>query len=77
MTVERVAEFAVTQVSFNSPGQYLACSSVANSISLIHLDEDVGKPGWLRLMIMANNLYFIIAVVVFMLAIVWMSLYKK
>ena len=71
--MERVAEFAVTQVSFNSVGRYLACSSVANSISLICLDEDVGKTGW---MMMENNLYFIIALVVFILAIVWMFLYK-
>lgn len=75
--MERVAEFAVTQVSFNSAGRYLACSSVANSISLVHLDEDVGKPWWKRLMIAESNLYFIIAVAVFILAIIWMSLYKK
>jgi hypothetical protein len=75
--VERVAEFAVTQISFNSVGRYLACSSVANSISLVHLDEDVGKPGWIRMMMEENNLYFIIAVVIFILAIVWMSLYRK
>jgi hypothetical protein len=75
--VERVAEFAVTQISFNSVGRYLACSSVANSISLIPLDENIGKPGWIRLMIMGNNLYFIIAVIVFILAVAWMFLYKK
>lgn len=75
--MERVAEFAVTQISFNSVGRYLACSSVANSISLIPLDETIGKPGWIRLMIVGKNLYFIIAVVIFILAVVWMSLYKK
>ena len=73
LTVERVAEFAVTQISFNPLGKYLACSSVANSISLIRSDEDAGRRGWMGV---ENNLYFIIALVLFVLAIVWMYLYK-
>ena len=71
--MEKVAEFAVTQISFNPVGKYLACSSVANKISLIRLDEGVGKQGWIGA---ENNLYFIIAGVLFILAIVCMYLYK-
>ena len=70
--MERVAEFAVTQVAFNSVGKYLACSSVANSISLIPLDEGLGKPGWIRVMIM-ENLYVVVASIIFLLALLlWM-----
>jgi hypothetical protein len=52
--VERVAEFAITQVSFNPAGTYLACSSVANSISIVTLDESPGQPHWLRLWVVEN-----------------------
>ena len=66
--MERVAEFAITQVAFNPAGKYLACSSVANSISLIPLDENLGKPGWIKQMIMENK-YYILAIIIILLAI--------
>ena len=44
-----MADFAVTQVSFSPSGGYLGCSSVANSISLIKVDEKVGEVGLLQL----------------------------
>jgi hypothetical protein len=66
--VERVAEFAVTQVAFNPAGTYLACSSVANSISLISLDENLEKTGWIKQMVMGNK-YYILAVIIILLAI--------
>ena len=66
--MERVAEFAVTQVAFNPAGTYLACSSVANSISLIHLDENLEKTGWIKQLFMENK-YYILAVIIILLAI--------
>lgn len=71
--MESVADFAITQIAFNPTGEYIACSSVANSVSLITLDEELGKAGWIRTVIM-QNLYVVLAVVVFLLAVwLWMG----
>ena len=70
LKLERVAEFAVTQVAFNPLGKYLACSSVSNSISLVKLDEDLEvQSQWIRKMIM-DRIFLILAIIAFILAIV-------
>lgn len=41
--VDKVADFAITQIRFNFEGSYVACSSVANSVSYIKLERDLEK----------------------------------
>lgn len=62
-----MADFAVTQVVFNRSGRYLACSSVANSISVIMVDENVGQTGLLQMG--AERRMWMIAVILLILAI--------
>jgi hypothetical protein len=57
--VEKVAEFWITQVSFNPVGTYLACSSVANSVAFIVLDETLGQTGWIYKWVVDNQLVLI------------------
>ena len=69
--MERVADFAVTQVSFNPSGRYLGCSSVANSISLVKVDEKVGQVGLLQLgmqmrMVVAAVVLVILAILLYL-----------
>jgi hypothetical protein len=67
-TVKDVADFAITQCVFNPSGNYIASSSVANSISVIKVEEgmEVAR-GWLtywfedRLFILSAILVFVIA----------------
>jgi hypothetical protein len=66
--VERVAEFAVTQVAFNHKATYLACSSVANSISLVTLKEGLGRPGIMP-QFRTENMYAILTVIVALMVI--------
>ena len=66
-----MADFAVTQIAFNPAGSYLACSSVANSISLVPLDESLGKPGWV-MQIVSENLFLILGVVILLLAVLYL-----
>ena len=41
--VTGVADFAITQVKFNPEGSYIACSSVANSLSFVELERGLEK----------------------------------
>ena len=72
-TIDKVADFTLTQIAFSPDGKYLACSSVANSISLIPLAEGLERPSSWRDTIMEFLFYFlglvvlVIAVQVFML----------
>jgi hypothetical protein len=59
LTVNQVAEFSITQVSFNPVGTYLACSSVANSIAFIALDETLGQTGKIPKWVVDNQLVVI------------------
>jgi hypothetical protein len=42
--VTGVADFAITQVEFNPEGSYIACSSVANTLSFVRLEPGLEKP---------------------------------
>ena len=67
--MEKVADFAITQCDFNPNGTYLACSSVANSISLIKLDQGLEKRvGSMRQSVM-SLLILILAFIILVLAI--------
>jgi uncharacterized membrane protein len=70
LTVEKIADFAVTQVAFNPSGRYIGCSSVANSISLINVDEDVGQVGLLQMGMQRQML--VLAVILLILAVLYL-----
>ena len=46
LTIEKVADFAITQIAFSPEGNYLACSSPANEVSLVTLGKDPIQQGW-------------------------------
>ena len=72
-TIDKVADFTLTQIAFSPNGKYIACSSIANSISLIPLAEGLETPASWRDRFMEILLYFlglvavVIAVQAFML----------
>ena len=72
MTVEQVAGFTITGIAFNPSGNYLACSSVANSIAVIEVDKDLGRP-WIKEMVM-ENLFNLIGLAMLILAIIFFIL---
>ena len=73
--MEQVAGFAITDIAFNPSGSYLACSSVANSIAVIPVHQDLGRP-WLKEMVM-ENLFRIIALAIIILAILFFVLTSR
>ena len=73
-TIDKVADFTLTQIAFSPDGKYLACSSVANSISLISLAEGLETPASWRDRLVEFLLYFLglVAVVIAVQAFVLM-----
>lgn len=67
-SVKDVADFAITQCVFNPSGKYIACSSVANSISVIKVEEgmEVAR-GWLTYWF-EDRLFLFLAILVFVIA---------
>jgi len=67
-TVKEVANFAITQCAFDPSGKYIAASSVANSISVIKVDEgmEVAR-GWLTYWF-EDRLFVLLAIMVFVIA---------
>ena len=67
-TVKEVAGFAITQCVFNPSGKYIACSSVANSISVIEVEDgmEVAR-GWLTYWF-EDRLFLLLAIMVFIIA---------
>ena len=57
--VAGVADFAITQVKFNPEGSYIACSSVANTLSFVRLEPDLEKPRSVWSMVTDNILVII------------------
>jgi ABC-type arginine transport system permease subunit len=62
--VDKVADFAVTQIAFNPIGTYLAASSVANSVSLIALDESLGQTRSMKQMVMEYWIWVLAALII-------------
>ena len=62
--MEKVADFAVTQIAFNPAGTYLAASSVANSVSLIALDEALGQTRSVKQMVMEYWIWVLAALII-------------
>ena len=54
-----MADFAITQVKFNSEGSRIACSSVANTLSSVELEHAFEKPRLVRDMLTGNILVII------------------
>jgi hypothetical protein len=74
LTVNQVAGFAITDIAFNPTGSYLSCSSVANSIAVIEVDKDLGRP---FKEIVMDNLFTIIAFAMLILAILFFVLTSR
>ena len=74
--MDKVADFAITQIRFNPVGSYIACSSVANSVSYIKLEQDLGKVKT-TLHLLEDNILYIIGVLCLLLAILYLRFIKQ
>jgi hypothetical protein len=71
LKVDKVADFAITQIAFNPEGTYLACSSPANGVSLIPLQKGLEQQKGAMEWIMENQLV-IMAIIILFLAIMYL-----
>jgi hypothetical protein len=74
--VDNVADFAITQIRFNPVGSYIACSSVANSVSYIRLEQDLGKVKT-TLDLLEDNVLYIIGVLCLLAATLYLRFIKQ
>ena len=70
--MERIADFAVTQLAFNPIGTYLAASSVANSISLVPLDPELAKP-WFVIIWVKENQFLLLGIIMLVVVILYVQ----
>ena len=73
--VEKVADFAITNIRFNPAGSHLACSSVANSVSFIKLEDGLEKRRTVR-DLLAGNVLYLIGVLCLLLAFLYLRIKK-
>ena len=74
--MDNVADFAITQIRFNPVGSYIACSSVANSVSFIKLEQDLGNVKT-TLDLLEDNVLYIIGVLCLLAAILYLRFIKQ
>lgn len=68
-----MADFAITQIKFNPVGSHIACSSVANTVSFIRLEDDLEtqKSIWEQL---EGNGVYILGVLLLLVALLYLRL---